>query len=206
MTFRIRAASAALLLALPAGTAVADHCSCCGCGHRASASYATVARPVVVRPAYSQVVTSPAVYGMRTERVLVSPGRTRAEHIPAVVGTRTERVVVSPARVVYEPRVIPAVYGSVTRQVVLRPASVRYVTEPAVYQNVARRVVVQPAASRVIEQPAVMGYRQERVVVGYSNGGGTRRDHGWGRSEVPLWGYGAPRYHHGRSHGGWHHR
>lgn len=143
--------------------------------------YATQSRSVVVRPGYSQVVTTPPVVVNRAERVLVSPGRWRERHIPAVYGTRSERVLVAPASRTYSD--VPAVVRRVEKTVVVKSGGVRWehrrgpfgreklckVQTPAVVKTVAHDVVVAPARRIAHDTPAVYGTVQRPVVIQHAS-------------------------------------
>lgn len=178
----LAACIAAVAGVMAAGPAVAGH----RCGGDAIECYekvrhpdvyATRARPVVVRPAYHEVVTRPAVYGRVRERVLVTPPSRVYTHIPAVTRTVHETVVIHPGGTRWEHRRglfgreklckvrSPAVTRTIAREILVRPGrNVAHVT-PARFETMDRAVVVQPASHRVIRHAPVVGVAHERVLV-----------------------------------------
>lgn len=171
--------SASLLVAafvLPtagSGAALAfDH----GCGGRAVECYekvqlpdryATVERPELVRPAYSEVVSTPPVIQRQSAVVEVVPAYAHTVTTPAVYGNVVQRVQVAPARVDYA--LSPAVVRTVQEQVVVKAGGTRWersrglfgrerlckVATPAVVRTVTREVVVAPPRKTPIITPAV---------------------------------------------------
>lgn len=174
MQFAAKAAgAAAVMMVAVTGGAKAGHF---GCHERAVACYekvklpdvyATEARPVVVRPGYSQVVQTPPVVINRAEKVLLTPGRWREHRIPAVYATRAERVLVTPASRSYQD--IPAATRRVEKTVFVKPGSVRWehtrglfgreklckVATPPVVKTISHDVVVSPARRVAHDTPAV---------------------------------------------------
>jgi hypothetical protein len=174
--------AASVLLGSAAPSLAFDH----GCGGQAVECYekvrlpdvyATRARQVVVRPGYSQVVTTPPVVVDRPERVVVSPGHWQAVATPAVTGTRAERVLVAPASRSYSD--VPAVTRTVHETVVVHPGGVQWqhkrgwfgreklckVQTAPVTRTVAHNVVVAPARRVAHVTPAVYETVERSVVV-----------------------------------------
>jgi len=91
----------ALAAALPASPSLAG-----GCGGavecyekvRQPDVYATVTRPVIVRPALSGIYHRPAVMGVRAAKVMLQPGHWQTVRTRAVYTDNVERVMVAPAR------------------------------------------------------------------------------------------------------------
>ena len=185
MRFGRAAAGAAMVFVTvgAAGPALAWHD---GCGGRAVECfekvklpdvYATQARPVVVRPGYTEVVHTPPVVINRAEKVLVSPGRWHEEHSPAVYGTRSERVLVQPASRSYD--VVPAETRQVHETVVVHPGGTSWehsrslfgrekmckVQRPAMTRTITRDVVVAPARRIARNVPAVYQTVERQVVL-----------------------------------------
>ncbi len=191
MNLRTLAAVAAISTAIGfAGPAIAFDHGCGGWhsgGGRAIACYekvkqpdvyATVQRPVVMRPAFTQVVTSPPIIENRAEKVLVRPGSYHAIEQPAEYATRTERVLVQPAHTTYVDE--PPVVRTVRESVVVQPASVHWehsrgflgrgermcqVAVPAVTRDVERQVVVSPGRRVAQVEPAVYENVSRQVLV-----------------------------------------
>ena len=129
-------------------------------------TYATVERPVVVRPGHTEVIHHPAAVLDRVKKVEVVPGQWQKQHVPAVHGTMTKAVLVRPARVSYEH--VPAVRQRIVQDVVVKPAHVRWerqrdafgrermckVVVPAVTKSVERDVMVSPAQKIARTVPA----------------------------------------------------
>ena len=92
-----------------------------GCGRavecydrvRVPDTYATVERPVIVRPGFREVVQMPPVVSVRHERVVVAPARVHTVREPALYATAIQRVEVAPAQVHYAvaPPVIRTISG-----------------------------------------------------------------------------------------------
>ena len=140
--------------------------------------YATVQRPVVVRPAFTQVVTSPPVTEYRAEKVLVREGSWHSVEQPAEYASRTERVLVRAAETNYIDE--PPVTRTVRESVVVQPASSRWehsrgflgrgermcqVEVAAVTRDVERQVVVTPGRRVAQVQPAVYENVTRNVIV-----------------------------------------
>ena len=139
--------------------------------------YETVARPVVVAPARTEYVHSPAVVGYRPEATVVRPGHVSVHHTPAVYGTIARQVEVAPARAYYSHT--PAVYGTQHRDVVVQPGGWRWerkidrhgretmckVAVPAVTRTIAERVLVSPGHRQLHVTPAVTRDVHRTVVV-----------------------------------------
>lgn len=188
MRFAAKAVGAAIVMSFAmGGTAVAGGFGCHGraveCYDKVKLPdvYATQARPVVVRPGYSQVVNTPPIVVNRAEKVLVSPGRWHAQHIPAVYGTRSERVLVAPPSRTYSE--VPAITRRVERTVVVQSGGVRWehrrgpfgrerlckVKTPAVVRTVAHDVLVAPARRIAHDTPAIYRTVQRPVVIQHAS-------------------------------------
>lgn len=163
------AAAGGVMIFAGAGQASAGGCDYGECYQKVQLpdEYATVAGPVVVRPASNEVVHEPAIVTTRQQRIETQPGYWVAEKVPAQVGSVTKAVMVRPATVHHE--TIPAEYRTVHETVVVRPAGWRWeysvdrfgretkckVEVPAVTRTIARRVMVAPARTVVHTNPAV---------------------------------------------------
>ncbi len=176
---RIAHFGSAFLTALLGVVAATSAANAFGCGHVQSTAaecyekvvtpdeYRTVARPVVLQPARSETVHTPAVTGMQTERVQASAGSVTAVHVPAQYGQIARSVLVRPASVSYT--ALPASYRTEHRTEMVKPASWQWqrqvdrhgretlckVHVPAVTQTVARQVLVAPARQIAHAVPAV---------------------------------------------------
>lgn len=139
--------------------------------------YATFARPVLVRPAYREIVEAPPVIINQPQPVEI--GRSRWYGVPALYpDTVQEAVTVHAPRVRWELRrgpsgdlTVPVIRREVVHEVVApRWRYDRYspVERPIygvpVYAWVNRPVVIQPA-DVVIDHPPVYGTAYERVLV-----------------------------------------
>lgn len=172
------AALAAAVLAYPAAAG--------GCLHRSAECYEkvkapdvyrTVAKPVVVAPGRTEVVSRPAVVVDRPERVELVPASASVVHTPAVYGTVHRTVEVAPARA--HVAWTPAVYATRHRDVVVSPGIVRWerridahsretmckVSTPAVTRTIAEKVLVAPPRRRVHVTPAVHRDVAQTIVV-----------------------------------------
>jgi hypothetical protein len=172
---------AALGIAMSAGSALAGGYGCeaaeCYEKVRRPDVYATVERPVVVRPGYGEVVHTPAAVLERVRRIEMVPGSFNVHREPAVYGSYTSTVMVAPSRTVHEH--IPASYRTVQQTEVWRPASVRWerrvdrhgretmckVVVPAVTRTVARNVMVSPGQSFARVVPAQFAQVQRPMLV-----------------------------------------
>ena len=177
---KIAAALAALPVAVAASAAFAGGCGAHGeCYDRVRTPdvYATVARPVVVAPARTEVYHSPAVYGTVARTVEVAPARAYSSTTPAVYGTVNKEIVVAPGGYRWQHTVdrsgrerlckvaTPAVTRTVKERVLLQPAQrVTHVT-PAVHKDVHRTVVLKEAATHTVHRPALVGYQHQSVLV-----------------------------------------
>lgn len=149
-----------------------------------------VDRAVVVKPAWTQTLTHPAVFKTvwRTE---TTPGRAYAVSSPARWRTVTERVLVAPAHTVWKPSagrpttgapvpgyaayaptgevmcavLIPAQYAANTRRELIAPPSRRIVEGAPTTHRVAERVLVSPQATRTIDHPAITRIIHETQVL-----------------------------------------
>ena len=155
--FGALAGAAALWLSGQMAPALAgDH----GCQHvecyrqvRQPDVYASVARPVVVEPGYTEVVRHGPVIYNRSARVEAVPGRFHVQHVPAMYGSYTRTVMVSPARTIYEHQ--PAVRKVVHQKVIIRPASYRWENTVDRHGRVTRCKVVVPAVTRTVAREVV---------------------------------------------------
>lgn len=171
-------AAAAAMTTLPAlaGGCARDQAECYE-KVKAPDVYATVARPVVVEPARTEVVTRPALVMDRLEKVEVKPAHTAVVHAPPVYGTIHRTVEVAPARA--HVAWTPAVYATRHREVVVSPGRVRWerkvdasgretlckVKSPPVTRTVAEKVLVAPPRKSVHITPAVYRDEQRTVVM-----------------------------------------
>lgn len=150
--------------------------------------YATVAKPVVVAPAHTEIVHAPAVYGRVARTVEVAPARAYTSYSAPVYGTVAKEVVVSAGGYRWQHTVdahgrerlckvyTPPVTRTYHARVLLQPSQrITHVT-PAVYQDVHRTVLVQPAHTHRIHHPAVVGHRYYDVLV---QRGGYRWQRSW---------------------------
>lgn len=182
----------AMLAALPAIALAAP--AAAGCHHgecyekvHTPAVYATVARPVVVAPARSEMHYSPAVYGTVAREVEVAPARAWHSYTPAVYGTVQREVVVAPGGYGWQRSVDwhgrerickvyrPAVTQRVAERVMIAPPQRVTHVSPAVYATVHRPVVLQEARAYRVYRPAVVAYERRDVLV-------RRGGHHWHRS------------------------
>lgn len=138
--------------------------------------YTDVARPVVVRPGWREVVETPPVIARRTDRVVVTPGQWHAQHSPAVYGTYRKRVLVQPAHVRYH--VTPSTRHVVHDTVVVRRGGYKWqhqrgpfgkeklckIKVSPVVKTVAREVV-RPGARVPYAVPAVYRHVERSVVL-----------------------------------------
>jgi hypothetical protein len=140
------------------------------------AQYTWVAKQVMLKPGWTEVVTTPARYKVKHERVLVTPKRTVWHTTPAQYTTVTENVVVKPASTVWVKKRswrgevmckvhMPAETAQVSRKVVVTPAGKVAEVQPAVYTVVEKPVMIAPARSHTVKHPPVYGTVKERVLV-----------------------------------------
>lgn len=157
-----------------------------GCGHdrgecyervRTPDVYATVAEPVVVRPAYSEIYRSPAILGTVSRRVEVAPARAYHTYSSPVYATMARRVIVAPGGYRWQRTVdrdgrerlckvaVPAIVRTVHERVLIEPG--RRVTHvvPALYRDVARTIVLRDARARRVQHPAIVGVRHRQALV-----------------------------------------
>ena len=146
--------TAALAFAAPALAFDRDCRSECYEKVRKPDTYATVERPVVVRPGYNEVVHTPAVVMDRVARVEAVPGRWHAHSTPAVYGSMARTVMVAPARTVSEH--VPAVRQRVLSHVVVRPAKVGWQRSVDAFGRETMCKVEQPAVTRAVERDVVV--------------------------------------------------
>ena len=126
--------------------------------------YETIAEPVVVQEASTELVTIPAIYN--PDGTIATPARTQERTIPSVTKLETRRVIKTPASTVervvpyekkngktripkgpvtYTEKIVPAVTKEVSRRVMRRPASVQERIIPAgVEREVQVRTIVNP--------------------------------------------------------------
>ena len=156
--------TAALAFAAPALAFDRDCRSECYEKVRQPDTYATVERPVVVRPGYSEVVHTPPVVLDRVARVEAVPGRWYAHSTPAVYGSMARTVMVAPARTVSEH--VPAVRQRVLSHVVVRPAKVGWQRSVDAFGRETMCKVEVPAQTRAVERDVVVAPARtvERVV------------------------------------------
>ncbi|MEZ5926193.1 MAG: hypothetical protein R3D57_17625 [Hyphomicrobiaceae bacterium] len=120
------------------------------------AEYGYVARQVMVRPAWTEVQTTPPVYEDRSEKVLLQPARTVWVPARPVYRTVEKNVVVRPASVAWVRK---------RRHLLDREEVVCKVEVPAVVRTVSTRVHVN-AGERVKQHiPAVYGWKHRPVLV-----------------------------------------
>lgn len=163
--------------------------------------YATVATPVVVAPARSEIVHSAAVYGTVRQTVEVRPARVVHSVSPGVYQTVHREVVVAPAHVAWQHTVdrhgreqlcrvhVPAVTRTVAQTVMVRPPERIAHVIPAVRREIERPVLVRPAARRIVTHPPLVAVSHRQVLV--------QRGHAsWQRAGF---GHGF-RHHHERDH------
>jgi len=98
------------------------------------------------------LVEIPATYKTITKQVLVKPATTRTETIPAEYKTVKKTVLKTPAKT--REVTIPAEYRTVDVTKQVRPATTREVTIPAEYGEVTVTKLVQPASEKRIPIPA----------------------------------------------------
>lgn len=138
--------------------------------------YATVDRPVVVRPGYRDVYDIDPVVVVRPERVMVQPPRVVYRERPPVVRTVLQEVVVRPGGYAWhstwgpygERRCkvpVPPEIKVVPREVVVRPGRLEAVALPPVYAPYNRVVAVRPPRQLVVDHPPVVARERARVLV-----------------------------------------
>jgi hypothetical protein len=138
--------------------------------------YATVDRPVMVRPGFREVYQREGVVVVRPERFMVRPPRVAYRERPPVVRTVLQEVVVRPAGYAwassYGPfgerrcRVpVPAEIKVVPREVLVRPGRIEAVSLPPVYGFRQRVVAVRPPRDIVVDHPAIVARERASVLV-----------------------------------------
>jgi len=138
--------------------------------------YATVDRPVVVRPGTRDVYDIDPVVVVRPQRVMVEPPRVVYREGPPIVRTVLQEVVVRPGG--YEWHSTWGPYGErrckvpvppeikvVPRTVVVRPGRLEAITLPPVYASYNRVVAVRPPRQLVVDHPPVFARERARVLV-----------------------------------------
>lgn len=182
----------------------------CGRGGRAVACYdkvrlpdvyATETRPVLLRPAFSQVLRTRPVVGVRSERIELAPARWDRLRRPAIYGEQVERVLVAPARRRYVAQ--PAVTRTVRESVVVKAARVHWerrrgflghgerlcrIVVPAETREVERQIVVAPARRVAEFTPAVYETRVRSVLLRPESSARVYRPavHSWIHRQVVL--------------------
>jgi len=197
---RAATASAVLLVALMAGSSLAgtgDDCppnpepgKCYEKVYRPAqyesyvdqeiqSSYRTEERRVLVREAYVQSYTVPAVYQTVDEQVLVRPAHTEWKR-----GMLLDRTQVAPGQTRMLPNgevlclvEVPAEYRTVTRQVMVAPARVEQRTIPAEYRTVMEQRPVQAAYGTMTKQRKIREASFAWQVIPCDNGLPARRVH-----------------------------
>lgn len=117
-------------------------------------TYATVERPVVVRPGYAEVVHTPPVVHERIRRIESVPGTWHSHREPAVYGSYTRTVMVRPARTVHDH--IPAVTRMVAHTEVVRPARVTWQRQVDSHGRETMCKVVVPAQTRAVHRNVIV--------------------------------------------------
>lgn len=155
--------SKATALALGFAAAMSTNAFAFGCGGNAAEcyekvrlpdAYATVARPVLIHPGYSEVVHQPAVVINRAEPYEIRPGSWRAVRTPAVYGTRSEQVLVSPGRTTYED--VPAETRTVHETIVEHRGSWHWERRVDLFGHERMCKVVTPPVTRTVERTVVV--------------------------------------------------
>jgi hypothetical protein len=162
--FSMPAVCLAVVLGVPAATPALAFGYGCGWGAvecydkvRLPDVYAVRTRPIVLSPAWREVVPTPPIVRNYAVPVEVRPGRWRTHVYPPVYGMKLQRVLVAPAGRTYEE--IPAVTRRVRKTVVVSPGGFRWehrrglfgherlckVRVAPVTRTVVREVVVSPA-------------------------------------------------------------
>ena len=173
----LAALAAALALSLAASPASACRSGAvCYDRVRLPDVYATVDRPVVVRPGWREVYETEPVVVVRPERVMVAPGRVDYVMSPPVTRTVFQEVVVRRPGWRWESTwgphgerrckvPVPAETRLVAREVVVRPGRPVPVVTPPVYTVRQRALAVRPAQRYVVDHPPVIARERARVLV-----------------------------------------
>jgi hypothetical protein len=153
------------------------------------ATYKTVTKQVVAKPAMTRKVTTPPVYKTVRIQELVQPATTRTVPIPARYKTVTQTKKISNGHYSWTDasgknartratnqcnRIClvaqPARYKKVPKQVVARPATTRKIKTPARYTTVKIKKLVQPASERRIAIPATYKTvtKKKKIAEGYA--------------------------------------
>jgi peptidoglycan hydrolase-like protein with peptidoglycan-binding domain len=153
------------------------------------ATYKTVTKRVVAKPATTRKVTTPPVYKTVRIQELVAPATSRTIPIPATYKTVTNRKKIQNGEYSWTDasgknartratnqcnRICltakPAQYSKVSKKVVAKPATTRMVTTPAKYTTVKIKNIVQPASERRVAIPATYKTvtKKRKVAEGYA--------------------------------------
>ena len=153
------------------------------------ATYRTVTKQVVAKPAMTRKVKTPPVYKTVQIQELVSPATTRTIPIPAKYKTVTQTKKVAdghytwsdasrknaPTRATNQCNRIclvaqPAKYAKVPKQVVAKPASTRTIKTPPKYTTIRIKKLIQPATTRTIPIPAKYKTvtKKKKIAEGYA--------------------------------------
>lgn len=125
--------------------------------------YKSVARPVVVKPGWKEVVETPPIVERRTDRVVVAPGHWLAKREPAVYGYYAKRVLVAPAHVRFE--VTPPTRHVVHQTVVVRPGGYHWVHKRGAHgQQIKCKVKSAPVTRTIAREIVEPGMRIPRHV------------------------------------------
>lgn len=157
-------------------TRCGGHAIACYDRMRVPPAYATRTYPVLVNPAWREVIASPPVVAHVAVPVMVRPGRWRTLVRPPVYGTRMERVVVAPPIREYE--IVPPITRRVEKTITTRGGIVwerrrdifgrerlcKVVVGPR-RRTVVREVVVRPARRILHTSPAVYGIAPAPVLL-----------------------------------------
>jgi regulator of extracellular matrix RemA (YlzA/DUF370 family) len=153
------------------------------------ATYKTVTKRVVAKPAMTRKVTTPPVYKTVQIQELVEPASTRTIPIPARYKTVTQRKKIADGKYFWSDAsrknartratnqcnkicltAVPAQYNKVAKQVVAKPAMTRKVRTPARYTTVRIKKLIQPASERRIAIPATYKTitKKKKIAEGYA--------------------------------------
>jgi hypothetical protein len=161
---------AGVLVALPAMMAPLEakaggHCREIECYEkvRTGPVYGTVATPVVIAPARTEYVRTPAIIGSRPEQVVVRPGWISTHQTPAVYATIPRTVEVAPARAYYTHSA--PVYDTRRREVVVKAGGWRWERKVDAHGRVTMCKVATPAVTRVVTERVLVhpGHRQLHI-------------------------------------------
>jgi len=153
------------------------------------ATYKTVTKQVVAKPAMTRKVTTPPVYKTVQIQELVQPASTRTVPIPARYKTVTQTKKIANGHYSWSDAsgknartratnqcnricltAVPAKYNKVSKQVVAKPATTRKIKTPARYTTVKIKKLVQPAAERRMAIPATYKTitKKKKIAEGYA--------------------------------------